>query len=635
MKKAISFLISLVMVISIAVPAFADVAGPYFNTYDVIVTAEEGIEATGYDNGERVIITIPKGTVITITGEDIWGENPELYSRYNGMSITIADKGIALVKDSVDGTNAVNLEESYVVRVITKDGIKIHSGPHDIYKTVGTVPYGTDITIEKVDSEFETGWAFISYKGVSGWISVYEYSADFELAYVVNGRRNIYGETYSDNRLYIISDYITLLDNPGDDLKTAKKISVPSGTEISYSLYALKPRSELYYVEYEGHKGWAFTKSYESEGIYVGDFADSFIAECILEKDSPLYKVENNNIVKTDKIIPVNTIITTIYEGFLDGYMYMINYGGEQYWVSVFDCLERHEESEKLLIIDPDGVNAYSSILCDKDANAEEVVIKQNDVIKPVFFGEEQYGFMLNGELYWINDNDKKIARDEVETLIVKNYATTFAYPNGPVLETDIPINTVLRADYYFWMYNENEEQYDKKWYRVKYNDEYVWVADNYIEAPSMYTAELSDDLDVYTYYTRGEKSFTIPAGEKVVFVFYDESEESAYVEYQGKMGWVDTRRASLEIEKNDWETLDEDPYYYLFPEENPEAETVSRINDDDYPDNSNVIKIALICSAAAIVLVITAVVTISLIKKSRKSVAEAEEKEPEEDEND
>lgn len=630
MKKAISFLISLVMVISIAVPAFADVAGPYFNTYDVIVTAEEGIEATGYDNGERVIITIPKGTVITITGENIWEENPELYSRYNEMSITIANKGIALVEDSVDGTNAVNLEESYVVRVITKDGIKIHSGPNSFYKTVGTIPYGTDITIERVDSEYDTGWAYISYKGVSGWISVYEYSDDFELAYVMNGRRNIYDEAYSECKLYVARGYIYLLENPGDDFDTAKKIKVPSGTEISYSLYALKPRADLFYIEYEGYKGWACTGMAEEES-----FADSYISECILKNDSPLYKVENNNIVKTDKIIPANTIITTIYEGFLDGYLYMINYGGEQYWVSVFDCLERQEENEKLLIIDPDGVKAYSSILCDKDANAEEILIKQNDVIKPVFFGEEKYGFVLNGELYWINDNDKKIARDEVETLIVKNYATTFAYPNGPVLETDIPINTVLRADYYLWMYNENEEQYDKEWYRVKYNDEYVWVVDNYIDASSLYTAKLSNDLDVYTYFTRGEKSFTIPAGESVVFIFYDESEESAYVEYQGKMGWVDTRRASLEIEKNDWETLDEDPYYYLFPEENPEAETISRINDDDYPDNSNVIKIALICSAAAIVLVITAVVTISLIKKSRKSVTEAEEKESEESEDD
>lgn len=630
MKKAISFLISLVMVISIAVPAFADVAGPYFNSYEAVVVAENGIDTISYSPEDNPSINIPKGAVITVISDYSWDDSNEIGVTYNGKNYTIHNEGIKLIKDSVDDKDAYTLEESYVVRVISKNGIKIYSGPNFVYKTVGTIPHGTDITIEKVDTEYETSWAYVSYNGVTGWISIYEYNEDFELAYVMSGRRNIYDEAYSECKLYVARGYIYLLENPGDDFDTAKKIKVPSGTEISYSLYALKPHADLFYIEYEGYKGWACTGMEEEES-----FADSYISECILEKDSPLYKVENNNIVKTDKIIPANTITTTIYEGFLDGYLYMINYGVEQYWVSAFDCLERQEENEKLLIIDPDGVNAYSSILCDKDANAEEVVIKQNDVIKPVFFGEEKYGFMLNGELYWINDNDKKIARDEVETLIVKNYATTFAYPNGPVLETDIPINTVLRADYYFWMYNENEEQYDKEWYRVKYNDEYVWVVDNYIDASSLYTAKLSNDLDVYTYFTRGEKSFTIPAGESVVFIFYDESEESAYVEYQGKMGWVDTDFAGIEIEKNDWETLDEDPYYYLFPEENPEAETISHINDDDYPDNSNVIKIALICSAAAIVLVITAVVTISLIKKSRKSVAEAEEKEPEEVEND
>ncbi len=623
MKKLTSLFLSLLIILSLTITAFADVGGPSFNPYDVVVTAEEGITASPDDSDDEKIV-IPKGSIITVSGAYVFGDKAVLFGQYDGRYISFEENdGIELVVTSVDGSKAKKLDESYKIRIISKDGILIHSGPDYHYEIIGNIPYGAEIIIGKVDNTFESSWAYISYNGTDGWISIYPYSEDYDFAQVVNGRRTIYDGVYSRGNLVLIRDYIYLLNNPGNDYDSAKKVDIPAGTVIDYSLYALKPKSDLYYIEYQGNSGWAYLTSYE--GGPEATFAESFVTECVITENSNLYKIENGMLVKTDKTISAGKELKTAYAYYSDGGWYGINYGGDLYWFSIAYCTEKHSESYELLAIDTNGITASDSISDDGKAD-KKIVIKADDVIKPIYETGEKYGFMADGQLYWTDSTENKFADEDNTTIIICENTYGYTQPKASSDIRKIPANEIFRADFSVYEYNDTDSV---TWYRVNYNGENVWVKDKIITADHIYKVKLSRSLDVFDDYFLDNESFTISEGEEAVVIAYDESLFAAYIEYNGKTGWINSVLAEKELRRGGWNSLDVDAYYYLHPEENPDnAEEISRINEDDKPGFPPVVKYAAVCGAAAVVLAITAVVTIALIKKSRKSETEAEESE-------
>ncbi|MCQ2480570.1 MAG: GW dipeptide domain-containing protein [Clostridia bacterium] len=623
MKKLTSVFISLLIILSLTITAFADVGGPSFNPYDVVVTAENGITASPSDSDEEKIV-IPKGSIITVSGGYVFGDESVLFGLYDGRYVSFEENdGIELAVTSVDGSKAKKLDESYTIRIIAKDGMAIYSGPDYHYEIISNIPYGADITIDKVDNTNEPSWAYISYNGTDGWISIYPYSEDYDFAQVVNGRRNIYDGAYSRGNIVLIRDYIYLLNNPGNDYDSAKKVDIPAGTVIDYSLYALKPKSDLYYIEYQGNSGWAFLTSYE--GGPEATFAESFVTECIITENSNLYKAENGKLVKTDKTISAGKELKTAYAYYSDGGWYGINFGGDLYWFSIAYCAEKHSESYELLAVDTNGITASDSISNGGKAD-KEIVIKADDVIKPVYETGDKYGFIADGQLYWADSTENKFADEDNTTIIICENTYGYTQPKASSDIRKIPANEIFRADFSVYEYNDTDSV---TWYRVNYNGENVWVKDKIITADRIYKVKLSRSLDVFDDYFLDNESFTISEGEEAVVIAYDESLFAAYIEYNGKTGWINSVLAKNELRRGGWNSLDVDVYYYLYPEENPDnAEEISRINEDDKPGFPPVVKYAAVCGAAAVVLAITAVVTIALIKKSRKPETEAEESE-------
>lgn len=77
MKKIMAVFSAFIICLTFGVNAFADVLGPSFDTYEVVVTNPDG--ASDYDDKEK---TVPCGTILTVTGEFNQAEGTVLYCSY-------------------------------------------------------------------------------------------------------------------------------------------------------------------------------------------------------------------------------------------------------------------------------------------------------------------------------------------------------------------------------------------------------------------------------------------------------------------------------------------------------------------------------------------------------------------------
>lgn len=251
MKKIVSIIIFAVMLISFAVPAYADMGPPVFYNFEVLVSNPDGAKAIDTDRD----IVVPYQTKLTVTGEykdDVTGLYL-YYVEYEGEYFCISSDDAAKSEPKVGIGKAKKLRDVCERVVLNEDGVPLRDGPSESYDEVATIPYGVEFKSQYSSSEYEPAWIFVSYKDNSGWVYVYP---DAEgIAGVNSNSRTNYVEIIEEG-YYLYDEY----DN---------KTEIPSGTKLNYRYY--NTRTGAVYVEYNGVKGWLDRGYWNTDDGHVFD----------------------------------------------------------------------------------------------------------------------------------------------------------------------------------------------------------------------------------------------------------------------------------------------------------------------------------------------------------------------------
>ena len=315
MKRIIAIVVSAVLMLCICTPAFADMDGPSFANFDVIVTNPLGTYVYSY-NMDEVKGYIIKDTVITINGEYEF-EDEEYYSvDYNGVYGYIKVADTALTEEVFPSEKGYKLDEKKS-SVVISGGLYMYKGPSEKFEKIGEeIAVGTVLTYQYMNDEYNAPWAYVTYKGVSGWAYVYEYGEAFYCATPFEE------DTQYSGDLYVVLEDVRLTDMPADprydeyndeaDRVGVKYVTgeIPVGTRLEFADYYYKNAKSIWvYTEYNGVKGWIET----DRGGNGGDYNATAIGykdpgyRYVWQKDGvPVYSTAGDTSSK---------VITTIEKG--------------------------------------------------------------------------------------------------------------------------------------------------------------------------------------------------------------------------------------------------------------------------------------------------------------------------------
>lgn len=179
MKK--NFKILLLLILFIPCIINADMGAPMTKPYEMIVTNPEGIDYYDYNNSVKGHLN--KDDTFTVEFEydnyySIKIKNTENSYHLNSLNGTI------LVTDELDPKKAINeSSENTGVKVCSintknkaliyaDDGVDIKKGPANIYKTIGHIKKGVELTYNYYLSEGNITHIYVDYNGTKGWIEI-------------------------------------------------------------------------------------------------------------------------------------------------------------------------------------------------------------------------------------------------------------------------------------------------------------------------------------------------------------------------------------------------------------------------------------------------------------------------------
>lgn len=228
-KSCCILFVMVCVLLSVSLPAFADMGTPAIDPYEVVVNPGG---ASTKDGG-----IIPEGTVLTITYEYeadgiLWGS-----TEYNGeyVYVNLADvtNGEIVPKEA-----GFFLENAQPIKVVAEEGVDIRSGPGFGYDVLGT------LSCEEVFlPEYGSGsWFYVECDGIGGW--VYSYPDSVESGLTVVLERTVWA--FNDAELYDAPDL------ESDVIATVPKSTVLTSAESNMIGTCFK-------VTYEGKTGWVFS----------------------------------------------------------------------------------------------------------------------------------------------------------------------------------------------------------------------------------------------------------------------------------------------------------------------------------------------------------------------------------------
>ncbi|MCQ2476928.1 MAG: hypothetical protein MJ125_03735 [Clostridia bacterium] len=280
MKKISALFLAVILVLCLAVPAFADMGAPEFIEYNATVTNPDGAKTLYNDDDEL----IPCGAQVRVIGEygnecSIFYEND--YYSVNKNDLTASDNGSDVQPQKYD--NKVTL------KVMAKKGTDIKNGHGYAYKTIATIPEGTEFTVSSGDSAsvFDGAWSWVSYEGNEGWVYTYPY--DFDCGVAVKAEKQ-YGRL---GRVTVLADGMRLMKKPGiyptsaemSEEDSSKFIGdvIPAGTVLTYSYYMPSPHRTIVFTEYNGVEGW-FLEGDSENDLYTSMVTADSIRHLYMEK---------------------------------------------------------------------------------------------------------------------------------------------------------------------------------------------------------------------------------------------------------------------------------------------------------------------------------------------------------------
>ncbi len=404
-KKLLCFTLTLIVICSCSLTAFADMEGPYFEEFEFTVDNPDGIKMYHYDwdssLNQHIIkeIIIPDGTKLTITGDYMANGVEYLYTTYGDEYgyIKASDARVEN-KDVVKPTKDDKVDEKFSVITINPDGAKLRSGPSNAHPEVATVPAGTEFDIEYVIGGWGA-WAYVTYNGTSGWLHFYEYEDSYDC---INLKEKPGKAMVVDN-----STYLTKTPD-GNSPKVSE--AIPYGTVFSYKHIYNEAKSDIAYVEYNGVKGWLRTRAAWGEG------AASHFEGSIFTVNPDGLNVYSD-IKDSDKVIckiPYNTIVPAEYELFNEGaqdgeissYVY-VSYNGMKGWVRLENWAEVNSVSTSGKVdsmrIDAKSIPVY------KEPSTDSAVIdtlQKNDKVCRLYgeyiMSDEWFLICNDGYVGWI-----------------------------------------------------------------------------------------------------------------------------------------------------------------------------------------------------------------------------------------
>lgn len=469
MKRIIAVVLSAVLALCAFVPAFADMDGPSFANFDVIVTNPLGTYMYNY-NMDEVKGYLIKDTVVTINGEYEF-EDEEYYSiEYNENHGYIKVADTALTEETFPPERGVKLEKE-TKSIVISDGLYMHKGPSEKFEKVGEkIAVGTVLTYQYVDNGFNPPWAYVTYKGVSGWVYVYEYGESYYCATPFEE------DTEYTGSLYVVLEGVRLTDMPENpeyeqwreeaDRTGVKYVTkeIPVGTKLELADYYYKNAKSIWvYTEYNGVKGWLETDTYYNGAMYNATATGMSGAYYVWQEDGlPVYskagdtsseiigKLEKGTFVETN-YIAINEKVIQEDEDYTDGIdvetiweyasWYGVEIDGKQGWIFI-----NHNTDDKSAVSAGDirlnktknkEINLRKEVA--KDSEAIAVIPAGSDIIT-LGYGDECILVDYEGKLGFIPEDS--IVEKDWEEYEADNYSADDYFAGRKAEETTLPETT-------------------------------------------------------------------------------------------------------------------------------------------------------------------------------------------------
>ncbi len=407
-NKIISAIIAVVICIISIVPSFASDSGGYFTPYEIIVSTEPGAvlyDRVWNDDMTRSImrpltVIAPVGTMLVVRDELEFDGEIYLAIEYNDFSAYIKQSKTIISVQNVGEEAAYPTKSERSVAIINAEGICLRKGPSFAYEVASEpIPFGTVISYNLTNCEEESyaQWAYTEYKGVKGWLYIYNFGAtnSFDCAKIIDADSLYTGllQTLTDGA------YLTETPDPAS-AKTAENI--PAGTKLSFKYFYEFYDSISAFVEYNGIKGWLKTRD-SSYKVATGEKGGVYV---LTEKGLPIYEKPFDENSKHFAVVPKDTNLCVDYV-FWDAeatgdtvaeYRWMhVNFNGKDGWIFSGNSSDYcyMNSSFDLKIIAEGGLKLYTAL----NAEAEAIsTVPKGSTVTCIYEIEEMKD---NTKSYW------------------------------------------------------------------------------------------------------------------------------------------------------------------------------------------------------------------------------------------
>jgi len=338
-------LIFLLLILFLPIFVKADMAAP-MSSYEVRISNPEGAETYKW-NGETNAPTGKKlnyDEVYEVRYEII--NNNEMYVDVNKKT-TNEDGSTSyseLIRIKLKDTKPLEVKledhkkETKMKYYVFDDSCYLYNGPSQIYGKISpeiSLSIGTIIEVEYYDDM----WAYVEYNGYKGWVYTYTYrNNEQEYSGMVNINNN-----YRENIITVKN--VVMYKSPKTDEELGVVIPKEETLNVIYT-YSMIPRSPIYYVEYNGTRGWIkpieekdnFSEDTNYNQNVITNIAYEYNGTSefeVINENGVTFYSEINNKNSNIGIIPYKTKfipILSIQQEYRSNW-YMIEYNGAKGWI--------------------------------------------------------------------------------------------------------------------------------------------------------------------------------------------------------------------------------------------------------------------------------------------------------------
>lgn len=410
MKKPLALLLSLIIALCCALPAFADMGGPMPYQFEGVVTAADGADLldSDYVNGAytfSVHVHVDNGTVLQVNGTYEFGGKAYCTVSFYGAYLYVEADKITAKEGYVGEEKTEDYSDSFRIIVLAEGGVPMRKGPSEAFEVMRSIPKGTVIECRKGLSKFRDNseYSYVTYNGASGWIWTYTSDPGQKTAKI-----GYMPEKGSLTKLYVFSDKCVLREK-ADDASRAVTSAIPADTQLEYEYYVSLHTDERvitsYYAKYDGKKGWLIDKYDENFGTA---FCEAFNETVLLSEPFTAYTGFDSSEkadVRLEALEPYRAVYSRSMPGspdYDDGRVALCTQG-KIVWIREN---EHPGASMRISSVDVQPVYSWTRLWSDIDLEGEgDVTVQYGD--KVIYCGEikangqQRYCYIVGSDFAW------------------------------------------------------------------------------------------------------------------------------------------------------------------------------------------------------------------------------------------